>query len=387
MMYAMVAPDRDVFVTVYTPVPGNGGAMRVQMLLRALAATGPALHVVYVRFGADEPAEALRAIDNITFEAIEPSRGARRALTYGLLRARRWPDGWVRAVSPELVASVGRHARDPRTRRIVADGPGAAAGLARLARRRPVIYNSQNLESAYRHELSGETGLGSADALRAAERRLLATFAESWMVSEADVAGARELEPSSHPRYVPNVVDVASIAPVAARPEAERILMTADYSYEPNANGVRFLLDEVMPRVWAARPGATLRLVGRGLDDPAPGEARVEVAGFVDSLDAEYAAASVAVVPLLQGGGTPLKFVEGLARGLPIVATPRAAAGLQVTAGEHYLEGADGAAFADAVLALIGPQPTADGAALAARARAMAQERYSLQALERTVAA
>ena len=43
-----------------------------------------------------------------------------------------------------------------------------------------------------------------------------------------------------------------------------------------------------------------------------------------------------AIVPLLQGGGTPLKFVEALAYGLPVVATPRAAAGLGVD-GEHYL--------------------------------------------------
>jgi glycosyltransferase involved in cell wall biosynthesis len=379
----MAAPDRDVFVTVYTPVPGNGGAMRVLMLLRALAATAPALHVVHVRFGADAPDAALAALPNVTFEAVEPSRGLRRALTYGALRARRWPDGWVRAVSAELVASVRRHAADPRTRRIVADGPGAAAGLHGLARKRPLIYNAHNLESTYRHELSGQSGTRT---LRDAERRLLETYAESWMVSENDVRGARELAPGGHPRHVPNVVDVASIVPVAARPEAQRILMTADYAYEPNANGVRFLLGEVMPRVWAARPGATLRLVGRGLDDPAPGEPRVEVAGFVDDLDAEYAAASVVVVPLLQGGGTPLKFVDGLARGVPIVATPRAAAGLQVTAGEHYLEGADGAAFADAILALTGPAPAADGAALAARARAVAEERYSLAALERAVA-
>jgi hypothetical protein len=303
MMPAMA--ERDLFVTVYTPVPGSGGAMRVQMLLRALAATGPGLHVLYVRFGADEPDPALQAIPALTFEAVEPSRGVRRALTYTSLRAARWPDGWARAVSPELVAAARRHAHDPATRRVIADGPGAGAGLSRLARRRPVIYNSQNLESAYRHQLD-EPGLGSERSLRAAEKRLLGRFAEAWMVSEADVAGAQQLCPGANARLVPNVVDVASIAPVTPRPEAQRILMTADYNYEPNRNGVRFLLDEVMPRVWEQRPEAVLRLVGRGLDDPAPDEPRVQLAGFVDDLGAEFAAASLAVVPLLQGGGTPL---------------------------------------------------------------------------------
>ena len=374
--------DHDLFVAVQTPVLGTGQALRVATLLRALAATGPGVHVLYVRFGADEPAPALQAVDGLSFEGVEPSRGARRALTYASARARRVPAGWARAISPELVAAAHRRAGEPGVRRVIADGPGAAAALLGLARRRPVIYNAHNLESTYRHELaSGD--LGSPKLLRAAERRLLATFAESWMVSEADLAGARALCPDATLRLVPNVVDIDAIAAVAPRPEANRVLMVADYTYEPNANGLRFLLDEVMPRVWATRPDTVLRLVGRGLQDPAPGEPRVQAAGFVEDLDAEYAAAGCAVVPLLEGGGTPFKFLEALAHGVPVVATPRAAAGLAVRAGEHYRKGDDGASFADAILALMGGDP--DAPALAARGRALVAERYSLAALEKAV--
>jgi glycosyltransferase involved in cell wall biosynthesis len=377
--------DHDLFVAVQTPVLGTGQALRVATLLRALAATGPGVRVLYVPFGADAPAPALQAIEGLSFEAVAPSRGARRALAYAAARARRLPAGWARAISPELVAAARRRAAEPGVRRVIADGPGAAAALLGLARRRPVIYNAHNLESAYRHELaSGD--LGSPALLRAAERRLLATFAESWMVSEADVAGARELCPAAVLRLVPNVVDIAAIAAVAPRPDAHRVLMVADYTYEPNANGLRFLLDEVMPRVWTARPDTVLRLAGRGLEDPAPGEPRVQAAGFVDDLDAEYAGASCAVVPLLEGGGTPFKFLEALAHGLPVVATSRAAAGLAVVAGEHYREGDDGASFAAAILALTGDDPDADAGALAARGRALVAERYSLAALERAVA-
>ena len=74
------------------------------------------------------------------------------------------------------------------------------------------------------------------------------------MVSETDLAGARELCPTAALRLVPNVVDIEAIAAVDLRPDTRRVLMVADYTYEPNANGLRFLLDEVMPRVWAARP-------------------------------------------------------------------------------------------------------------------------------------
>ncbi len=376
--------DHDLFVAVQTPVLGTGQALRVATLLRALAATGPGVHVLYVRFGADGPAPALQAVDGLRFEGVEPSRGARRALTYASARARRIPAGWARAISPELVATARRRAGEPGVRRVIADGPGAAAALLGLARRRPVIYNAHNLESAYRHELASDD-LGSPKLLRSAERRLLATFAESWMVSEADLAGARALCRDAKLRLVPNVVDIDAIAAVAPRPEANRVLMVADYTYEPNANGLRFLLDEVMPRVWATRPDTVLRLVGRGLADPAPGEPRVQAAGFVEDLNAEYAAASCAVVPLLEGGGTPFKFLEALAHGVPVVATPRAAAGLAVRAGEHYREGDGGASFADAILALTGGDP--DAPTLAARGRALVAERYSLAALEKAVIA
>ncbi len=376
--------DHDLFVAVQTPVLGTGQGLRVATLLRALAATGPGVHVLYVRFGADEPAPALQAVDGLSFEAVEPSRGARRALTYAAARARRLPAGWARAISPELVATAHRRAGEPGVRRVIADGPGAAAALLDLARRRPMIYNAHNLESAYRHELASRD-LGSPKLLRGAERRLLATFAESWMVSEADLAGARALCPGAVLRLVPNVVDIAEIAAVTVQAGANRVLMVADYSYEPNANGLRFLLDEVMPRVWTTRPDTVLRLVGRGLQDPAPDEPRVQAAGFVEDLGAEYAAAGCAVVPLLEGGGTPFKFLEALAHGVPVVATPRAAAGLAVRAGEHYREGDDGGSFADAILALIAGD--ADAPALAARGRTLVAERYSLAALETAVTA
>jgi polysaccharide biosynthesis protein PslH len=99
--------------------------------------------------------------------------------------------------------------------------------------------------------------------------------------------------------------------------------------------------------------------------------------GFVDDLAAVYATARCAVVPLLQGGGSPLKLIEAFAYGLPVVATPRAVAGLDVTPGVDCLvaEGAD--AFAQALTRVL-----RDGAPEIARAgRRLAEERYSVQAL------
>jgi glycosyltransferase involved in cell wall biosynthesis len=366
----------DVLVSVHTPILRSGRAVRTYGVARALAAADGGLTFVYVRFGGDEPDVAHCAIPGARFVAVEPSRGLRRALAYAVARARGVPDDFARGVSPELVAAVERIAPDPATR-VIADGPTEAAALAGLAKRRPVIYNAHNLESAYRHELAASSGLGSPQQLRRFERGVLARAAEAWMVSETDAAAAHALCPRASLRIVPNVVDVSAIEPVTPAVEARRALFVGDFSYEPNRTALRFLLDEVMPRVWAQLPDAKLRLVGAGLEQPPSDDPRVEALGFVDDLADAYADVSVVVVPLLQGGGTPLKFVEALAYALPVVATPRATAGLAVRDGEHCLlaEGAD--AYAEALTRVL-----RDGApGLGEQGRALAAERYSIEAL------
>jgi glycosyltransferase involved in cell wall biosynthesis len=374
---------KHLLVTMYTPALGSGQTLRTYGVARALAAQG-GLDLLYVRLGrADEPDEAFRSIPGIELHEAKPSRGARRLLAYAAARARGVPSGFARGVSPELTARAELLADAPGRGRVIADGPIAAAALRGLARRREVIYNSHNLESAFRHEL-GRSRIAAlrGHELRAFERGLLRRASESWMVSEADMAGARELCPEARLRYIPNVVDVTAIEPVAPVASERRAIFVASFYYEPNRNGLRFLLDEVFPRVWAELPDARLKIVGVGLDQSPSDDPRVEAVGFVDDLAAAYASARCAVVPLLQGGGTPLKLIEALAYGLPVIATPRAAAGLALTDGEDCLLAGDGATFAQALVHVL-----RDGAPeLGRQGRELAAERYSIEALGRLLA-
>lgn len=364
-----------LLVITHTPVLRSGKAMRTYGVARALATHGE-LTLLYARFGAAEPDAAFRAIPGIALHEVAPSRGARRLLAYGTARASGVPDALARGISPELARGARRLAADPECGRIIADGPIAAATLAQLARERPVIYNAHNLESGFRHDLDAG-GLGSPRALRRFERGLLAGAAESWMVSEADMQAARELCPAARLRYVPNVVDVAAITPVSPSASAQNAIFVANFAYEPNRNGLTFLLNEVFPRVWSQLPDARLLLVGAGLDRPPSEDPRVQALGFVDDLASVYARVRVAVVPLLQGGGTPLKLIEALAYGLPVVATPRAVAGLDVHDGSDCVVAEGAKAFADALVEIL-----RDGAPeLGRRGRELAEERYSIEAL------
>jgi glycosyltransferase involved in cell wall biosynthesis len=375
---------RDLLVTTHTPVLRSGQMLRTYGVARALAAAGNGLTLLYVRFEAPEPDAAFRAIPGIELHEVAPSRGLGRLLTYGRARLAGVPAGFARGISPELTAAAERLATDPACGRAIADGPIAAAAMARLAGRRPVIYNAHNFESGFRGELGGGAIGDTGNGLRRFERGVLARAAESWMVSDADLAAAHELCPGAKLRYAPNVVDVASIDPVVATVKEQRAIFVANFAYQPNRNGLHFMLDEVFPRVWAKLPDARLTLVGAGLEQPPSGDPRVEALGFVEDLRTAYARASCAVVPLLQGGGTPLKFLEAMAYGLPVVASARAAAGLAVTDGEHCLIAEDGEAFAAALVRVLGQGM---GELLGTRGRELVARRYSIEALSELLAA
>jgi glycosyltransferase involved in cell wall biosynthesis len=367
---------RDVLVTPFAPVLGGGGRLRTYAVAAALSRLHD-LEVVFGRFGGDGPSAEYRSLEGVTFTAVDRARLPRRVATYAERRLRdRIPASWARGVWPGLAATALERAGTDAGTRLIADGPVAGAALLPAMQRRPVVYLAHNLESGFRHQLGGASP-GELRALRRFEQELIARASETWMVSSRDAAGACELAPAAHVRVVPNAVDVQAIEPVEPVDGSALVLMVADFTYEPNRDGLDFLLREVMPELWRTRPYACVQVVGRGLEGRDAPDPRVRFAGFVPELRSSYASAACAVVPLRHGGGSPLKFVEALAYGVPVVATPYAAAGLDVGAGVHYLAAEDAPAFAASIAATF----DGDGAAVAERGRLLAEKRYSIEAL------
>jgi polysaccharide biosynthesis protein PslH len=366
---------RTVVATPYALTLDSGRARRTYGVVRALAELGP-VDVVYGEFGAERPDAAYERIEAARLHRVERPRRAARGIAYLRARLAGVPDDIARGIWPGLAARAAELAGD-REIRVVADGPVAGAALLSLAAGRPVIYNAHNLESAFRHRIEGTRR--SARALERFERRLLERCAESWMVSQADLDGARALAPGARLRLAPNVLDVEAIEPVAPRTGERSALFLADFRYEPNRGALRFLLEDVLPAVWAEAPDVRLTVAGLGSDRFEAPDERVSFEGFSDDLDGLYAAAGCAAVPLLEGGGSPLKFVEALAHRVPVVATPRAAAGLTAEPGVHYFEGLpEGDAFAAALRQALDPQlanPVAEAG------RRLAEREYSIQAL------
>lgn len=371
---------RTVIATSFTPTLDSGRARRTYGIVKALAALGP-VDLVYGAFGAERPDRVFEEIDGLTMHRVERPGTAERLPAYLRARLRRVPEAFARGIWPGVTKRAAELCKDGETR-LVAEGPVTAAALLPLASRRPAVYDAHNLESAFRHRL--EDAHMSQGGLERFERLLLSTFAESWMVSPADMEGAAALAPGAQLRLVPNVVDVAATRPVPPRRGERSVLFVADFSYEPNRGALDFLLKEAMPRLWERAPEVELVVAGKGSEELANDDARVRPSGFVPDLRDVYLAAGCVAVPLLEGGGSPLKFVEALAYGVPIAATPRAAAGLEVRAGEHYAEGGpDGESFAAALAIALDPER---GNPLAAAGRELAEREYSIEALERRLA-
>lgn len=120
------------------------------------------------------------------------------------------------------------------------------------------------------------------------------------------------------------------------------------YAYAPNKEAVEILDKEILPRL-AAR-GIETRVLAIGAQPMEKGfSSQVTFTGAVPELAPYLKGADVAVVPLVQGGGTRMKILEYFAAGIPVVATPKAIEGIPIEDGVHALirEGWD--EMADAV--------------------------------------
>jgi glycosyltransferase involved in cell wall biosynthesis len=78
----------------------------------------------------------------------------------------------------------------------------------------------------------------------------------------------------------------------------------------------------------------------------------VRVHGYVDDISDLKRESDVLIAPLLSGSGVRVKVVEGLAAGLPVVATAKGIEGLTAVPGRDLLLAEDAAAFAAALVRL-----------------------------------
>jgi len=138
--------------------------------------------------------------------------------------------------------------------------------------------------------------------------------------------------------------------------EPATLVLSGKMSYHANVTMALFLINQIMPQVWAKRQDVRVLIVGK--DPPNAVRAlannpQVSVTGTVNDMRPYLQKASVAVVPLLYGAGLQNKILEAMACSTPVVATPQAVQALDVVPDQDILLGVAPVDLAGQVLKLI----------------------------------
>lgn len=238
--------------------------------------------------------------------------------------------------------------------------------LAPLVRRRlpgtPLVGVAHDVITQRWERQAEATRFPLSTAYGVASRRSRPREAESFAhldlliaFSEKDAALARALAPATrvevvHPGLGP---EPGTLPPRTPDSDEPVVLFTGALDRGDNHTAVEWFLTKVWPSILAEVPAA--RFVAAGAK-PRPELTRLvsrtprtELTGFVESLEPWYARASVFVAPLSTGAGVKFKTIDAMLRGVPVVATPVGAEGID--ASEHFagIE-TEPAAFARAVV-------------------------------------
>ncbi|AFZ23242.1 glycosyltransferase [Cylindrospermum stagnale PCC 7417] len=268
-----------------------------------------------------------------------------------------------------------------------------------------IIFDNHNVEaSLWRQRHSGVTGLKSKlkakiqlDHLQSIEGEFSRQVRQIWVCSEDDVSLIQQFYGQVAPTYVvPNGINVAHYdgvrsgesSPATGLEDTKRnILFLGQLSYSPNTVAAELLINQIYPRLQKLYPDSRLLLVGR---NPTPsmlaaaqGEPGIIVTGSVPDVRPYLAAASMMVVPLLQGGGTRLKIIEAFAAGCPVVSTAKGAEGIKARDGEHLLIRNEVEELVEGVCQLWS-NPSL-GEKLARSAYELVQAEYSWEAVSRNI--
>jgi sugar transferase (PEP-CTERM/EpsH1 system associated) len=212
------------------------------------------------------------------------------------------------------------------------------------------------------------------------ESRILRTVRAVGVVSANDAKMIAAVAPETALEVIPNGVDLAFFD-IPRQPVPYRVVTVGSLDWLPNIEGIMWFLDNVWPAVHAAKPEATLHIVGRNPSRVLLQRScqHVTVAGSVPDVRDYVTGAAAFVVPLFAGGGTRLKVLEAMAMRVPIVSTSTGIEGIDCIYGKHVLVAEDAKDFASKLLELLDNPDL--GAQLATAGRSLVEQHYGWDAI------
>ena len=311
--------------------------------MQGLAAAGHELHVIAPHdaqepMSVGEPPDALAAA--CTSERLPVRmRSWPRTAAAALWRGRAVT--MERHFHPSVAHAVSRTIADWKPHVVHAEQLQALAHcVAARSAGIPLVLRMQNVESSLWQQVARARPLAWPLAIEARRVRRderdamrLADLVLTLTARDADALAA-----IAEPAHARKLVTLAPAFPTSlpAAPSLEgdpAIVLAGSAGWWPNAQAMHWFLGNVCPALLHTLPGIRVHVFGAA-GNPAHGVVwhrapKDAVAAFPDQ--------AIAVVPLQVGSGIRMRILEAWARGLPVVASPVAAAGLDVRSGRELL--------------------------------------------------
>ncbi len=227
----------------------------------------------------------------------------------------------------------------------------------------PFFLRAQNVESDLWRATAGSPSLRlrwlrgpilRLDAGRLArwEAKALADVAGTIALTQPDAERLAEFCPAAPIRVAPAPVD--GELPLATRDleGAPSVILMGSAGWLPNRDGAMWFLDRVWPRLHGSEPTARLHVFGLEAKPPHNKDTSVVFHGTLAESREAFARGAILVVPLSVASGVRMKIIEAWARGIPVVATPAAAGGLEAEWGRELVVAATPEEMAESVIAL-----------------------------------
>ena len=320
-----------VLTTVLPAGRRGGGEVVTQSIVDALSAAGTGVRVIGYR----------RPDDTRPLATGEIAAGRRPIETAGAgLRALGWMARALVTRSPYSCAKfdsraymrAARQATEARPEAVIADHAQVASAVRRgVAGPVPLVFVAHNAESRVYAELANEAGdpgrrwvnAREARLVGRAEAQLARTARQVWTLTAADADYFRGIAPAADVRMlaVASSIDTPDELP----PPEYDVALIGSWSWRSNARGLEWFADEVVPLLPA---GIAIEVAGAGAESMRGRHPNVAVRGVVPDAQAFLSRARVVAVPAVAGGGVQVKTLDAIACGVPVVATPKAARGI-----------------------------------------------------------
>jgi polysaccharide biosynthesis protein PslH len=308
---------RILFATTVLPADRRSGGEAVsQAVVVALRAAGHDVAVLgYARPGdeprADEACAGRRPIETSSARLRAVAWMARALVTGDPYTSAKYRSRSYRRLGGELATGADV---------VIVDHAQAYAALGGVDK--PLVAIAHNAEARLYAELAKH---GRMRWINARESRLIgqleaAVFQRAtqvWTLTPADAAYARELSARAQVR----ALEVPSAVRPAERPAEYDVALIGRWSWRPNAQGLAWFYDRVMPHMPA---DLAVHVAGAAAAE----HAGVTVCGVVPDANDFLSRARVVAVPATAGSGVQVKTLDAIAAGLPVVATKRAVRGL-----------------------------------------------------------